>query len=45
MPERVAYRLGIKMDDGTLQAIDQDNRDFQVGDRVQLTADGRVIRS
>jgi hypothetical protein len=44
LPERVAYRLGLRMDDGTLQAIDQDNRNFQVGDRVHLTNDGRVIR-
>jgi hypothetical protein len=41
-PERLAYRLTIKMDDGTLQAVDQDNRGFQVGDRVQVAADGRV---
>ena len=44
LPERVAYRLGLRMDDGTVQAIDQDNRNFMVGDRVELTNDGRVIR-
>jgi hypothetical protein len=45
LPERVAYRLGLRMDDGTVQAIDQDSRNFMVGDRVQLTNDGRVIRA
>ena len=45
LPERVAYRLGLRMDDGSVQAIDTDNRNFMVGDRVQLTNDGRVIRS
>jgi outer membrane lipoprotein SlyB len=40
----MAYRLTIKMDDGSYQAVDQDNRSFQVGDRVQLTGDGRVMR-
>lgn len=42
--DRTGYRLTVRMDDGTLQSIAQDNRDFRVGDRVQLTADGRVIR-
>jgi glutamine cyclotransferase len=31
------------MDDGTAQNIVQDNRAFQVGDRVQVTRDGRVV--
>ena len=42
--DRTGYRLTVRMDDGTLQNIAQDNRDFRVGDRVQLTSDGRVIR-
>ena len=42
--DRTGYRLTVRMDDGTLQSIAQDNRDFRVGDRVQLTTDGRVIR-
>jgi hypothetical protein len=45
MPERLAYRLTIKMDDdASFQAVDQDNRNFMAGDRVQLTGDGRVMR-
>src|SRR6185295_9529720 len=43
-PERLAYRLTVKMDDGTMQAVDQDNRSFAVGDRIQIGADGRVTR-
>ncbi|MBV8030500.1 MAG: hypothetical protein JO035_03220 [Betaproteobacteria bacterium] len=43
-PERLAYRLTVRMDDGSLQAVDQDNRSFQVGDRVELTNDGHVVR-
>ncbi|HEX6005187.1 MAG TPA: glycine zipper 2TM domain-containing protein [Burkholderiales bacterium] len=38
-----AYQLTLRMDDGTMQTIVQDNRAFQVGDRVQVTNDGRVI--
>jgi hypothetical protein len=44
-PERLAYRLSIKMDDdASFQAVDQDNRNFMAGDRVRLTGDGRVMR-
>ena len=42
--DRTGYRLTLRMDDGGMQTIAQDNRDFRVGDRVQLTADGRVVR-
>jgi outer membrane lipoprotein SlyB len=38
-----AYQLTLRMDDGTTQNIIQDNREFQVGDRVQITNDGRVV--
>jgi outer membrane lipoprotein SlyB len=38
-----AYQLTLRMDDGTVQNIVQDNRAFQVGDRVQVTTDGRVV--
>ena len=38
------YQLTLRMDDGTLQTITQTNRDFRVGDRVQVTSDGRVVR-
>jgi hypothetical protein len=39
-----AYRLSIRMDDGSVQTIDQDNRAFMVGDRVEVTSGGRVVR-
>jgi hypothetical protein len=38
------YQLTVRMDDGSVQSIIQDNPAFQVGDRIQLTGDGRVIR-
>jgi len=38
------YQLTIRMDDGRVQTLTQDNPDFQVGDRVQVTSDGRVVR-
>ena len=44
MPDRLAYRLTLRMDDGTYQAVDQDNRNFAVGDRVEITGDGQVVR-
>jgi hypothetical protein len=37
------YRLTIRMDDGTMQYVDTDNRDITVGSRVSLGAD-RTIR-
>ena len=37
-------RLGIKMDDGTVQYVDTDSRDFPVGSRVQLTDDHLIKR-
>jgi hypothetical protein len=36
-------RMAIRMDDGTVQYVDTDSRDFPVGTRVELTPD-RVIR-
>ena len=39
-----AYRLTVRMDDGTVQTLDQDNRAFMVGDRIRITTDGHVIR-
>lgn len=42
--DRAAYQLGVRMEDGSVQTLVQDNRSFMVGDRVQLTSDGRVIR-
>ncbi len=43
-PPFTAYRLTLRMDDGTVQTIDEDNRSFMAGDRVQITPDGHVIR-
>lgn len=43
-PQRTAYRLSMKMDDGSMQAIDQSNGDFRIGDRVEIRGDGTVIR-
>jgi hypothetical protein len=44
IPRRASYRVAVRMDDGSLQLIDQDNSDFQVGDRVRIIGSGRVIR-
>ena len=38
------YRLTIRMDDGTIQTLIQDTRALLVGDRLQITQDGRLIR-
>jgi hypothetical protein len=38
------YRVTVRMEDGTYQTIAQDDRDFRVGDRVQITNDGRILR-
>jgi outer membrane lipoprotein SlyB len=38
-----AYQLTLRMDNGTVQNVVQNNRAFQVGDRVQVTSDGRVV--
>jgi outer membrane lipoprotein SlyB len=37
------YQLTLRMEDGSVQNVIQDNRAFQVGDRVQVTNDGRVV--
>ena len=44
IPVRAAYRVSVRMEDGTVQVIDQDSPDFVVGDRVRITGSGRVIR-
>ena len=41
---RSAYRLTLRMDDGTVQTLDQDSGAFRVGDRVEITRDARIIR-
>jgi hypothetical protein len=38
------YRITMRMDDASVQTIIVDNRAFLVGDRVQITSDGRLIR-
>ncbi|MFL6570956.1 MAG: hypothetical protein ACJ8G4_04315 [Burkholderiales bacterium] len=38
------YRMTLRMDDGSLQTLVVDNRAFLVGDRVQVTPEGRMIR-
>jgi len=37
-------RMGIKMDDGTMQYVDTDTRDFPIGTRVELTSDHIIKR-
>ena len=39
-----SYRVTVRMDDGTLQTMTIDSRAFLVGDRVQITAGGRLNR-
>jgi hypothetical protein len=38
------YRMTLRMDDGTTQTLVVDNRAFLVGDRVQVSPDGSMIR-
>jgi PBP1b-binding outer membrane lipoprotein LpoB len=35
-------RLGIKMEDGTMQMVDTAGGDIKIGDRVELTSDGKI---
>jgi hypothetical protein len=35
-------RLGIKMDDGTVQYVDSDVPNISIGERVSLTSDGYI---
>lgn len=39
------YRITVRMDDGNLQTLVVDNRAFLVGDRVQVTPEGRLVRA
>ena len=43
--DRNAYRLFLRMDNGGSQTIDQDNPTFMAGERVEITADGRIVRA
>lgn len=38
------YRITLRMDDGTIQTLIQDTRAFLVGDRINLSSDGRLLR-
>lgn len=40
---RADKRLSIRMDDATMQYLDTSAPNIAVGDRVQITADGRMI--
>lgn len=44
LEDRAAYRLEVRMDDGTRLTVLQDSPRFSPGDRVRLTEDGRAIR-
>jgi hypothetical protein len=35
-------RIGIKMEDGTMQMVDTAGGDIKIGDRVELTSDGKI---
>jgi outer membrane lipoprotein SlyB len=37
-------QLWLRMDDGRTQAVTQDSTAFQVGDRVEVLGDGRVLK-
>jgi len=43
-PGAGTLRMAIRMDDGTVQYVDTDSRDFPVGTRVQLTEDHIIKR-
>jgi hypothetical protein len=43
-PDRNLYRLFLNMDGGGFQAVDIDSSRFLVGEAVELTNDGRVVR-
>lgn len=39
------YQLTLRMDDGSNQRVTQDSAAFQAGDRVQVMADGRIVKT
>jgi outer membrane lipoprotein SlyB len=39
------YQLTLRMDDGSIQRVTQDSSAFQNGDRVQVLADGRIVKT
>jgi hypothetical protein len=38
------YRMTLRMDDGSVQTLVVDNRAFLVGDRVEVSPEGRMTR-
>jgi outer membrane lipoprotein SlyB len=38
------HQLTLRMDDGSTQQVTQDSAEFNAGDRVQITPEGRVVR-
>ena len=38
------YRLTVRMDDNTVQWMDVTDRDYRVGDRLQINADNRILK-
>ena len=40
---RTTRRLGIKMNDGTMQYVDSEVPNVAIGDRVELTANGYIL--
>ena len=38
------YRLTVRMDDNTVQWIDVTDRDYRVGDRLQINANNTIMR-
>lgn len=43
-PDPNLYRLSVQMDAGGFQQVDVDNNSFFVGETIELTNDGRVVR-
>ena len=43
-PDPNLYRLSLRMDAGGFQTVDIDNGSFLIGEAVELTNDGRVVR-
>jgi hypothetical protein len=39
------YQLTLRMDDGSIQRVTQDSAAFQAGERVQVMADGRIVKT
>ena len=38
------YRLTVRMDDSTVQWIDVTDRDYRIGDRLQINADNTIMK-